>query len=396
VTICAVTTLYHMKEDLVRGFHYCIDPTFRPNKVTDPAWGKRGARRADAEEINRLAVPWLRSLRGERFFLFVHYWDPHTPYRPPAEYRNRWYKGDPADPRHHYLDDLKRRLDGKYPPEIAERLFLAAKTRMGAGALGVETTDIGYVAAQHDGEITYTDDKVAELLGAVEDLGLMEETLVIITGDHGECIDEHDCFSDHGNVYEQTIHVPLIMVYPGAFPRGKRVQAFVQQIDIFPTIMELMGIPPPRGLEGRSLMPLIRGETDRGHEAIICNQGLWQASRAIRVGDWKFIDIIDRGFWGAESAYELYNLRKDPGEENDLIEEEPEVAARLQVRLDRWVHERIARRPDRTDPLRLNFTRTTSPLLRYHTGTRPFTIGGAERPGRPGGRPSPPGARRRR
>jgi len=365
-TTCAVTTLYNMKKDLTRGFHYLIDPAYRPKKMIDPKAGKRGRRRADAYEINQLLIPWLKNLRGERFFLFVHYWDPHTPYLPPDEYKYRWYKGDPTDPSHHFLEDLKKRLEEKYPPEIAQRLFVRARGMLSARVVGADTNDIEWAAAQHDAEITYLDDQIAMLLEAFEELGLLDETLIILFGDHGECIAEHDCFCDHGNVYEPTIHVPLIMVYPEMLPKNKRVKEFVQLIDVFPTIMDLTGINKPAELEGQSLLPLIYGEKSHIRDFIVCNQGLWQASRAIRVGEWKFIDVLEYGFWGPDSGYELYNLSKDPNEENNLIEEEPEIAEELQVKLDRWVHEQVAKRPDRLDPLRVALRRPTSPLARYN------------------------------
>jgi len=365
-TTCAVTTLYQMKKDLTRGFHCLIDPVYRPNKRMDPKTGKRGKRRADAHEINQLVLKWLKTIEEERFFLFVHYWDPHTPYLPPEEYKCRWYKGDPRDPSHHFLEDIKRHLDAKYPPAVTQRLFVSAKMRMSASTVGVNTNDIEWVVAQHDAEITYLDDKINELLGVFGDMGLLDDTLIILTGDHGECIYEHDCFSDHGNIYEPTIHVPLIMVYPSVLPKNKRIKGFVQQIDIFPTVTDILGMRKPPAVEGESLSPLIHGDKDHIRDNMICNQGLWQASRAIRLGEWKFIDILERGFWGPDSAYELYNLTKDPKEENNLIEEEPEIAGKLQVRLDRWVHEQIAKRSDRMDPLRLALRRPSSPLAHYN------------------------------
>ena len=365
-TTCAVTTLNQMKKDLTRGFCHVVDPAYRPNRKRDPKTGKRGMRRADAFEINELVISWLRSLSGERFFLFVHYWDPHTPYLPPDEYRYRWYDGDPADPSHHFLEETKKHLDSKYPPTVAQRLSVSAKMRMSAGSVGVNTNDIEWVVAQHDAEISYLDDQIAKLLEAFEEMGLVDKTLIILTGDHGECIYEHDCFSDHGNVYEPTIRVPLIMVLPETLPRRKKIGSFVQQIDILPTVMDLLNMRKPQATGGESLLPLVYGDTEKIHDCIICSQGLWQASRAIRIGDWKFIDILERGFWGPDSAYELYDLGKDPDEENNLIETEPEMAERLQIRLDRWVHEHVAKRQDRIDPLRTALRRPTSPLASYN------------------------------
>jgi arylsulfatase A-like enzyme len=146
---------------------------------------------------------------------------------------------------------------------------------------------------------------------------------------------EHDLFFDHFGVYEPTIRVPLIVRWPHNVPAGKRIRALVQGIDIPTTILDAAGVELPETFQGRSLLPLTRGETEGGYEFIFSNQGLWQAKRVISDGRWKLIRAIDNGFWPAP-ALELYDLENDPGELNNLAESELRKAMELELRLRRW------------------------------------------------------------
>ena len=323
----AVSTLYHMKKYFARGF----------DSYLNPVAGERGlVQRVTAEQINQWAIPWLRANREQRFFLFVHYWDPHTVYLPPPEYRSLYYSGNPSDPENRSLARVQDLMI--YP--FIKRLL---------NAIGENITDFEYVIAQYDAEIRYTDDKLGELLRAVEDLGLRDDTAIIVSSDHGESMGEHDVYFDHASVHEHTARVPLIICHP-EIAGGKRVEALVQQFDVVPTIFEWLEVEPPEGLQGNSLNPLLRGETTDHYDAVFTNQGLWQATRMIRTRQWKLIRTIDPGLWAHRPCTELYDLERDPKEERNVAEERPEMVDQLELRLDRWVEEELGSRPD---PLRV-------------------------------------------
>jgi len=312
----AVSTLFFMKKYFARGFRTYMNPV---------AGNRSRTQQVTAEEINSYAIPWIRANSGRDFFLFVHYWDPHAIYKPPEErYRTMFYEEgrDPKDPRNTSLKALDEQIVGPF-------------VRGHIDAISEGITDAEYVIAQYDGEIRYVDAKFGELMDTLDELGIAEETLVMVTSDHGESMTEHDIFFDHCDVYEPTVHVPLIIRWPGKLPEGKRVGALVQGIDIPATVLEAFGIEPPEVFQGRSLLPLARGEVEKNYDYIFTNQGLWQAKRAISDGKWKLIKALDNGFWPAP-ALELYDLENDPGELNNLAEEEPEMAAELELRLRRW------------------------------------------------------------
>lgn len=327
----AVSTLFFMKGYLATGFHTYSNPV---------AGNRMRLQQVAASQINAYAIPWLRAHHKEDFFLFLHYWDPHALYIPPEEkYRTMFYDGDPCDPENHSLDPLDEQRVGPFVRGHIDSLPAARRGRI---------TDAEYVIAQYDGEIRYVDTKLGELLDVVEGLGIAEETLLIVTSDHGESMTEHGLFFDHYGVYEPTIHVPLIIRWPGKLPAGRRVSALVQGIDLPAAMLDAGGIEPPETFQGQSLLPLARGETEEGRDIIVCNQGLWQAKRTISDGQWKLIKALDNSFWPGPTL-ELYNLEEDPGELNNLADEEPQITARFQLKLARWEDAQLGMH---IDPLR--------------------------------------------
>lgn len=182
--------------------------------------------------INDAAISWLQSNRHAPFFLFVHYYDNHWDYLPPEPYRSL------------YDGDYKGRLDGT---SIAREPLYSNPPA---------DKDIRHMVALYDGEVRQTDEDLGEMLVALQDRGLFENSLVIVLGDHGEEFYEHGHTSHHG-VYDELLHVPLAISVPHR-PRGT-TDALVSQVDILPTILDYLDIPIADACRGRSLRPLIEG-----------------------------------------------------------------------------------------------------------------------------------------
>ena len=289
VTTAAVSTLYMMRRWFARGFKYYMNPV---------AGIRRRLQQVDAEEINRMALPWIKENRDKDFFIFIHYWDPHSLYIPPERYRRLFYEGDESNPENHSLDKLK-----------TQPVWPFVKRHL--DPMGKDITDIEYVIAQYDGEIRYADDNVGELRNLLEDLGILDETFLILTSDHGESLGEHDFYFDHCDVYETTVHVPLIIRCPSVLPQGKRVDTLIQStISLAPTILNFFGIKVPQVMKGKDLTKVANGE-EEGYKEIYVNQGLWTGKRAIRTERWKLIKTLDKAFWDTPYV-ELYDLDADP------------------------------------------------------------------------------------
>jgi arylsulfatase A-like enzyme len=191
------------------------------------------------------------------------------------------------------------------------------------------------VGALYDGGIAYTDAQVGSLLEKLRALDLYDDTMVVLFADHGEEFDEHGSFL-HEQLYQEVVGVPLIIAHPTLIPEGRRIDTPVQTLDIMPTVLEAVGVPPEDGMQGRSLLPILRGEGVDG-APLFSSNGDGQ-SYAVRDGDWKL--IVDR----KTRTESLYDLGTDPGERHDLSERHPERAGRLRAALDAWVSDNEVRK----------------------------------------------------
>ena len=174
-----------------------------------------------AENLNRTTLPELNRLIDQSdekpFFLFLRHMDPHSPYLPPAPYERMFYHGDECDPSNTSME-----------PVMSFKPFCDYF----ASWMPVGITDKDYVIAQYDGAIAYMDACIQTLFNALETRGVLDETIVIINGDHGETLYDHECWFDHHGLYDVTLHVPLIIRYPGRIPAGKRVSGYNQHKDL--------------------------------------------------------------------------------------------------------------------------------------------------------------------
>jgi arylsulfatase A-like enzyme len=272
----------------------------------------------DAAQMNGGNVfPWLAHYRRERFFLFVHYFDIHSdwtrlPYDSPAPFDRQ------------FLPDYRGAFTGCSDGVCASRYLL--QLNRGGGSL--PPADLAYVSALYDGGIAYTDAQIGALLKKLRDLDLYDDTMVVLFADHGEELDEHGSFL-HEQLYQEVVGVPLIIGHPTLIPEGRRIDTPVQTLDIMPTVLDAAGVPAEDGVQGRSLLPLLRG--DGVGSALLFSSNGNGRSYAVRDGDWKL--IVDR----TTGTDRLYDLGDDPGEQHDLSKRHPQRAGRLRAALDAWV-----------------------------------------------------------
>jgi len=219
-----------------------------PNEVLD--------RRA-GDTVDR-ALSWLDSHPGGAWFVWVHLFDPHGPYAPPPPYDTLYYQGDARDPANTSMANVQN---------VAPYLERSLE--------GI--TDLSYVLAQYDGEISYTDSQLARLLNAVD----TKNTLVAVIGDHGESLGEHDVWFNHGDdLYETSLHVPFALRWPGRVP-VTRVTSPVEGTDLAPTLLDLVGIPVPEGMTGESAVNVLNGRDGRAIAHAMCfDRPANQAARA--------------------------------------------------------------------------------------------------------------------
>jgi arylsulfatase A-like enzyme len=257
--------------------------------------------------VVKAGIRWLEGQpRKDNLLLWLDCFDTHEPWDPPPPY-NRMYT-DPNYSGKDIIQPIPGKVEGYLTPE-----------------------ELNHIARLYAGKVTLCDHWVGQFLDKVKELGMYDNTLIIYTTDHGEP------FGDHGIIrkaepllYEELVHIPLIIRHPEGMGAGKRLDALVETTEIFPTILDFLNVPRPPRIHGESLLPIMRGEV----ESIRDYAYMGQFKRAWRINDreWSLLLNLDK-----DNSKELYNLREDPGEKQDLISVKPQKAMELELELRRFV-----------------------------------------------------------
>ncbi len=282
----------------------------------------REGRRTRAEFVAADVLEWLDARPAESpFFLYVHTIDPHVPYRPPSSILARYA---PAN----YEGPVSFRRD----PAFLENVKL--------GRISLGARDRQYLEALYDGEITYHDTHFAAILDALERREIADDTMVVVTSDHGEEFWDHGSVGHGHSVYDELLHVPLFVRLPGAQTLS-RVDSSVGLVDVLPTILDALGQEIPDHAAGTSFLPQLLGQDDGAPRVAV--SGFMENWRTCVVGDLK---LTQR----PRNRSKVFDLAADPGEETDLAESRPLALRYLRglmgIRLGATVRERQrSRRP---------------------------------------------------
>jgi arylsulfatase A-like enzyme len=297
------------------------------NYLNYAGWGSREEGRSPkAQNLNKVAIPEVERLASldRPFFLMLRHMDPHSPYLPPEPYERMFYHGDECDPENRSMD-----------PVFAFKPFRDYfATWMPPGV-----TDKDYIIAQYDGAVAYMDACIQSIFTALDYMGILDDTIVVINSDHGETLYDHECWFDHHGIYDVTLRVPLIIRYPPSVPAGLRVSGYTQHKDLVPTLLELIGVRTRRRFDGRSLMQLIRGEKPSFEPEFYLTECTWMRKHGWRTPEWKLIVALEPDFH-FKPPVELYNLVEDPDENHNLAEELPEVVDLLRGRMEAFIRSR--------------------------------------------------------
>ncbi|MCC7018034.1 MAG: sulfatase [Rhodospirillales bacterium] len=261
--------------------------------------------RTQAEFVAADVLQWLdRRPQDEPFFLYVHAIDPHVPYRPPEEFISMYDPGSYGGP-----------VNFRRDATLLENIKL--------GRIPLSARDKARLEALYDGEITYHDVHFGAIMEGLARRGIADETMIVVTADHGEEFWDHGSVGHGHNVYEELLHIPMFVRLPGVTGSAIRVDAPVGLVDVMPTILDGLGQEIPEDLMGRSILDLVRGAAGTERVAV---SGFMDNWRAIALDRYKLIVKPD-------GSAMLFDLQSDPGEEHDIAADKPRIAGHLRGRL---------------------------------------------------------------
>ncbi len=253
----------------------------------------------DGAKVRDAAIGWMRAHKGKRFFTYLHFLEPHYPYAAPGAFRKRIMGGEERD---------WRRADQ---------------------------------SIRYDASLAYADSLVGNLLSELKKLGLFEKSVIIVLADHGEAFGEHGYFGHTTTVYREMVHIPVGVQLPSRCESAPRRRSEVFCLtDLMPTLLDLLGVPPSKTMQGRARLALLTGEDEslpgfavtraRGGDATGGQEDSNQVSYALRVPRYTLI-LGDRG-----RQVELYDRSADPGEQENLASKQRDVTRDLHARFRAW------------------------------------------------------------
>lgn len=310
-----------------------------------------------AEHVTPVALDWIgRNAQMDDWFLYINYWDPHTPYRAPAEFGNP-FAGEPLPDwlteevlgghqalvgshtaRELHIDFLNKTYTNgenpRFPRQPGEIRDMDGLRRM------IDGYDCG---------IRYMDGHLGRLFEALEEQGVMDDLIVIISADHGENMGQLGIYGEHATADQGTCRIPMIIRWPG-MKQGVVDDGLHYHLDLLPTLADMLGTPPMPVWNGTSYAPVLKEGTDCGRDFLVVSQCAHVVQRSVRFREWMYVRSYHDGFHLFDPEM-LFNLEEDPQEQHNLAASRKEICMEAVYYLNQWHDEMMRRSGDDRDPL---------------------------------------------
>jgi arylsulfatase A-like enzyme len=321
---------------LQRGFDYLSDWAVVQRHRKDAV--DRGT---DSAAVNQVVFPWLDHHHDEPFFLYVHTTDPHAPYRPPAEFEAKFANPKETPAFNHEYEEFR---------DASQYGGGAVFTRAMCRKKGIDPDQfIQQAMDRYDGEILHNDHSLEMLAGKLKQLGILDNTLIVVVSDHGEEFWEHGWTAHGHTLYQELTHCVLVLWNPKIFRTPRRIAEPAQLIDVMPTVLDLLGLKVPDVAQGQSLAPLAFGRPFQ-------RRGLVMSSRFAHPGppssvsvpenhtntlalldsNWKLI-YRDKAKQAGINRVELYDRRSDRGDKKNVAALHPKEVEERMAEINRWI-----------------------------------------------------------
>jgi len=276
----------------------------------------------------RACLETIDRFKEDPFFIWLYYWDPHIPYTPPDRFRSVFEPTAPVQsdpPEQHPTISSQTKRPIRDQNGILKSDLVVMKRINFLRDVVPSDLDRQHFIDLYDAEIAYVDEQIGRVIEKLKEEDLWDNTLVLLTADHGESFGEHERYYHGVNLFDEVIRVPLIVKPPQPLDRGRYVDGLVRNVDIMPTILDVCGVSPPRGIDGASLQPFWEdaGQAvfpDGAYSEIYYQEGGFREhfQMSFRSEQYKLIYDMLQG------TAQLYHLRNDPGEQRNLLAANPE------------------------------------------------------------------------
>jgi choline-sulfatase len=322
---------------LQRGFDYMLEYPVVLRRRTEAA-----DRATDSAALNKVVFPWLELHHDEPFFLYAHATDPHAPYRPPPPFDGKF--ANPAE---------TAAFDRSYSGFEDSRQYGggAVFSRESCVKAGLNPDKFIHEAIdRYDGEILHNDHSLELLVNKLKELGILQNTLIIVISDHGEEFWDHGWTAHGQSLYQELAHCAFVMWNPHLLPTPRRIDNPVQLIDVMPTVLDLLGLRIPQIVEGQSLAPLARGRPFQRRSPVMTSRfahpgaqpdGPIRENRtdtfALIDAKWKLI-YRDKAAKAGLNRVELYDRVADRAERRNVAAQHPREVERMMTEVGNWIN----------------------------------------------------------
>ena len=309
-----------------------------------------------ADEVNAELIPWFKEhAKDENYFLHVHYWDIHAYYRAPE--MQKWIDMFKDTPAPDFPDEktIQKHYNEVYGPRTAHDLY--------TGYENEDTRPFPWMPDKvsnrdefrmlidgYDASIRYADFHLGQVIKVLKEQGLYEDTVIIISCDHGDSFGENGHYMDHSLANEPVHRLPLIIKWPGA-KQGSKCSEFVYQLDLAPTVCEMMGFQTPDGWDGESFAPALKDKKFKGREYLVFDHGIYSFQRSLRTRDFMLTRTYHPGLYPIDDPVQLFDMKNDPHQTKNAASEFPKKVKELETMLTEWWHEQLPKHTPHPDPL---------------------------------------------
>lgn len=304
-----------------------------------------------AEEVAPVVLDWLdRNAEQDDWMLYVNFWDPHTPYRAPEEFGNP-FENEPLPA--WITDEVLEQHKRKVGPHSASDINMYDNRTSPAfprhpGEIR-NRSDLRRMIDGYDCGVRHMDDQIGRIFESLEQKGVLDDLIVIITADHGENMGELGIYGEHGTADQGTCRIPMIIRWPGGVSDHVDTELHYH-LDLLPTVADLIGKPHASSWDGQSYADTLRTGQAGGRDYLVFSQCAHVCQRSVRFGDWLYIRTYHDGYHLFNKEM-LFNIKEDPYEQFDLAGQRPDLCKEAVYLLNEWHDEMMASMPYDVDPL---------------------------------------------